>query len=349
MAVPKGFEAQISELRSSLPEISALATRLSSLEDNFKGMSKELIEATDARKASDSSIREDFTKHVDSSLRILKKDIDEGRSIEIKTAVADLNAELKRIKDVEGALKALGRFQKISTEEPRSSISGIQGQLQSDEPEIRLMSSRLADLEKLANAHSKELIRVSESRKSASSSMKDDLTRYVDANMKVLRREIDERRTEDIKASLSQFKDELKRVEFLNQELSVFKKSQEARTNELSDGLASMSGPVAELRSLSRNVAELEGTITSLDKRLDSEEDTKSEGLNNLENRINLMEKSIGDFSKSQAGLEKRVAQDNKRLQRALGEVMSDKKSLEQEFTAQRQKMSNLIKELRSL
>lgn len=345
----RALESQITDIRGALPQIKLLGSRTAGLEEDLKGLSAQLLKSREDRKDSDSSLREELKSHVESELESLRKDIDEGRSMQIKAVVAELSAELKKITDVEESLASLGKLQQGSTEKLRKEISDIQAHLQSDEPEIRSLAKRLSEAESMLTAHSKDLISVSEARKSSDSAVKDDLRRYVDASMKVLRRDIDERRSEDIKASFSQFKEELKRLESLNQELSSFKRVQEARTDELAEGLAGMNGPVADLRSLIKKAGDLEKTVANLDKRLDAEKDVKSEGLNDLENRINLIEKGLGNLIKNQGELDQRVTQDNERLQRSLGEVISDKKSLEQGLLSQRQKMSELIKELRNL
>ena len=62
-----------------------------------------------------------------------------------------------------------------------------------------------------------------------------------------------------------------------------------------------------------------------------------------------LLAKSVDGLGAGLKMLDKRVISDSDQLQKSLSRVVADKKVLEDEFAAQRGKMGELIRELRSL
>ena len=336
-------------LKAAYPELKLLEERLSGLEAALNDISGNLAEASEYHKASDSAMKAQVLKYVDSGMKALERDVRARFSDEMKAALKGVYQDIKRIAAAEEAITALDKSQKDSSLQLQKQLSELQAGLKGAYPELKLLEERLSGLEGAMKGMSKGMSEIYERNKASDSDIRAQVMKYVDSGMKALKRDIEERRNADAKAQLREFKEELKRLESLDQELAAFKASQEKRSDELSQGLAGMSGPVTELRALNKRVGELEDIIMALDKRQDVDKDKRTGQLNTVENRLNLLMKSVDGLASSLKGLEERVSSDNESLQKALANVVADKKALQSEFVAQRAKIGELTRELRNL
>lgn len=347
------LQRQVSDLETGLkaayPELKINEERVSALEAAFKDISGSLAEASEYHKASDSAVKAQLMKYVDSGMKALQKDMKAGFSDEMKAELRGVYTDIKRIAAAEEAIMVLDKSQKDSGMKLQKQLTELQASMKGAYPELRLLEKRLSGLEGTMKGMSKDMSEIYESNRASDSNIKAQVLKYVDSGMKTLKKDIEERRNADAKAQLREFKEELKRLESIDQELAAFKSSQEKRTDELSQGFAAMSGPVTDLKALNKRVGELEDIIVALDKRQDVDKDRRTGQIHAVENRLNLLMKSVEDLSGSLRGLDERVSSDNERLQKALDSVMADKKALQSEFVAQRTKIGELTRELKNL
>jgi chromosome segregation ATPase len=337
-------------------DLKALNDKLATLQANVTGLdqrvtNRESVLADNLNKQRDhlTSVREDLSRYLERELSNIRKSLQRAQTEQNKTTLAEFKAEIKRLSSTEEELKALRKGLEGAQSRLDRRVSDLEGGLKGAYPEIKLLEERISELESALQGLSGNLAEASEYHKSSDAVIKSELLKYVDNSIKILQKSIEERRSSDAKTQMAEFKDELKRLEFINQELAAFKASQEKRTDELSQEMAGLSGPITDLKALNKRVNELENILIATDKRLDVDSDRRTDQLNDLDNRLNLLTKATQDLGSSLANLEKRVGSDNEQLQRSLGKVISDKESLEKEFASQKGKMGELIRELRNL
>jgi len=341
-------EGLAAEFKGLSEGLSTQKAGLAGLEQRLTGQESRLADSLNRQRDYLTSAKEDLSKHLEGEIASIRKNMERKSQEQTRTGLVEFKAEFKRISSTEEELKALRRNQDTSISRLQKQVSDLQAGLHGAWPELKLLEERLAGLESSHKGLSESLAEASEYHKTADSVIKAGLLKHIDSSMKVLHREIEAGRSEDSKVQIREFKDELKRLESLGQEFSAFRAGQEKRTDELSQILAGLSGPIADLKALSERVDELEDIGMATDKRLDVVEDRGTGQASSLANRLNLVEKALGDAGVSHDKLEKRVAGDNEQLQRALGQVVSDRKALEGELAAQRARMSGLIRELKT-
>ena len=196
-----------------------------------------------------------------------------------------------------------------------------------------------------ANARSSELRKLT----------KDVETRHVEqaksreSELRGLSKDLEARQAEQAKLGKAEFKEEIRKIEALSQETTAFRASHEKRIDSLAESMSALSGPLTELSSMGKRFAQMEDAVMVMDRRMDAEKDSDSGKMSSVANRLNIMEKVVKEISSNQDELEKRVAKDNEQLQRSLGQVAAEKKLLEAGLAGQREKMSELIKEMRNL
>ena len=342
-------EALTVETRSLAEKIAGLDTKFASLDERMASQESRFMDSLNRQREYLTAAKDDLSKHLEKELSGVRKMLEKKSQEHSRTTLAEFKAEFKRMAGNEEDLRAFKKGTDVAVTRLQKQTSDLESVLKEAYPEIKLTASRVEELEVAVKGLSGSLAESHEYHKSADSILRTDIMKHVDISLKALAREIDARRSEDAKAQLRELKDELKRLEFLSQELATFRKSQETRTDQITNELASLSGPLTDLKSLTRRVGELEDIIMAMDKKMDAEKDNKSQGLNDLAARLGLMEKAINDLGKTQTGLAKRVNQDNEILQASLAKVVLDKKGLEKEFVAQKTKMSELIRELKNV
>jgi chromosome segregation ATPase len=341
-------EALTAEMRNLSERLSTQKAGLAGLEQRLSSQESRLADSLNRQRDYLTSAKEDLSKHLDREIGSIRKATEKKSQEQARASLAEFKAEIKRLSNAEEELNALRKAQDTSLSRLQKQISELQEGLRGAQPEIRLLEGRLAGLESSHRELSESLAEASDYHKTADSVIKAELTRYIDSSTKALRKEIDARRSEDAKAQIREFKDELKRLEGIDQELSAFRAGQEKRTDELSQALAGLSGPITDLKALSKRTDELEDIGMATDKRLDALEDRSAGQINDMANRLNLIERTLIDLEKSQDGLGKRVDSDSEQLHKTLGQVISDRKALEKELSSQRARMGELIKELRT-
>ena len=337
-------EGLAAEFKGLSEGLSTQKAGLAGLEQRLAGQESRLADTLNRQRDYLTSAKEDLSRHLEGEISSIRKTLERKSQEQTKTSLAEFKAEFKRLSSTEEELNLLRKAQDTSTSRLQKQVSDLQGAW----PELKLQAGRLEELESAYKELSESLTEASDYHKTADSVIKAELLKHIDSSMNALRKEMEASHSEDAKAQIREFKDELKRLEALSQELSAFRASQEKRTDELSQSLAGLSGPLADLKALVMKTGELEDIIMATDKRLDAAEDRDVGQINSLANRLNLIEKALGDARVSHNKLEKRVAGDNEQLQRALGQVVSDRKALEGELAAQRARMGGLIKELKS-
>jgi chromosome segregation ATPase len=336
------------EFKGLSERLSSLKAGLAGLEQRLAGQESRLSDSLNRQRDYLTSAKEDLSKHLEGEIASIRKTLERKSQEQAKTSLAEFKADFKRLSGTEEELKMLRKTLDTSTSRLQKEVADLQAGLQGARPELKLLSGRLEELESAYKELSEGLTEASDYHKTADSVIKAELLKYFDAGMKAFRKEMETRRSEDAKSQLREFKDELKRLETLSQELSAFRESQEKRTDDLSRSMSSLSGPLADLKNLSVRTGELEDIGMAMDKRLDAVEGRGAGQISSMANRLNLIEKGLGDVMASHDKLEKRVSEDNEQLQGALGQVVSDRKALEGELAAQRASIGRLIKELKS-
>jgi chromosome segregation ATPase len=346
----------VSRSESLGADMKALSEKLSGLQAAQAGMDQRMAaqesrfsEGLDKQRDYLVSAKDELSRHVDREISAIRKALEKKSQEESRSTLAEFKAEMKRLSGAEEELKVMKKYIDTSFSRLQGQVAELQSGLKEANPELKLLESRLRDMEKAYKELSAMLAEASEFHKSSDSAIKADVLRYVDGSLKALKKELEERRSLDAKAQLGEFKDELRQLESLGQEISSFRSAQEKRTDDLEQEVSSLSGPLTDLKALLRRVSELEDIMIASDKRMDAEKDRRTEQLGVLDKRSTLLEKALSDLASSQKQLEKRIASDNEKLQKALSGVMADKQSLEKEFGLQKGKMLELIKELKSL
>lgn len=337
------------EVKSQSEKLATLNASLAGLEQKLAGQDSRVSDNLSRLKDYLTSARDDLSKYINREIESIRKTQERRSQEQTKTNLAEFKAEIKRLSGTEEEVKSLRKSQDLALSRLQKQVSGLQEGLQGAKPELKLLEERLSELETSNKNLSETLAEASDYHKTADSVIKTELMKYIDSSIKALHRDFEARRSEDAKAQLREFKDEFSRLENLSQDISTFKASQEKRTDELSQTLASLTGPLTDLKALVKRVDELEDINMAMDKRLDVGEDKNIGQFNALANRQTLLEKSLSDFKALHKALEERVSSDNEQLQQALGNVMADKKALNKEMASQKTKVVELIKELRSL
>jgi chromosome segregation ATPase len=337
------------ELKGQSERLASLRASLAGLEQRLAGQDSRVSDNLGRLKDYLTSARDDLSKHINMEIESIRKTLERRSQEQTKTSLAEFKAEIKRLSATEEELKGLRKTQDLAVSRLQKQISELQEGLQGAQPELKLLGGRLSELETSNKELANTLAEASDYHKTADSVIKTELMKYIDSSIKALHRDFEARRSEDAKAQLREFKDEFSRLENLSQDLSTFKDSQEKRTDELSQALASLTGPLTDLKALVKRVDELEDINMAMDKRLDVGEDKNMGQFNALANRQALLEKSLADLKAFYKALEERVGSDNEQLRQALGSVYSDKKALNKEMASQKTKVVELIKELRSL
>jgi chromosome segregation ATPase len=337
------------EVKGQSEKLSTLRASLAGLEQRLAGQESRVSDNLNRQRDLLTSARDDLSKYLNREIESIRKTLERKSQEQTKTSLAEFKAEIKRLSATEEEVKSLRKAQDLALSRLQKQVSGLQEGFHEAKPELKLLEERQSEIESAYKELSDTLTEASEYHKTADSVIKTELMKYIDSSLKGLQRDFEARRSEDAKAQLREFKDEFARLENLSQELSTYKASQEKRTDELSQALASLSGPLTDIKALVKRVDELEDINMAMDKRLDVGEDKNTGQINDLSNRLTLIEKSLTDLNALHKALEERVGSDNEQLQRALGRVMSDKKTLDKELTSQKAKIVELIKELKSL
>jgi chromosome segregation ATPase len=326
--------------------MAAQRASLAGLEERIAGQDARFNDSLNSQRDFFTTAKEGLTKQLNTELAQVRKALYKTSKEQERTTLAEFKAEFKRLAGLEEELKSQRKVHDTGFNRMSKLVGELQEKISKALPEIGIAGSRLTELEGAYKELEGSLVEATDYHKTSDSVIKAELLKHLDLSMRGLRKEIEARRSDDAKAQLREFKQELTRLESLSQELTAFKSSQEKRVDELSGAITGLSGPLTDRRSLIQRVNELEDIGKASDKRLDAVEIRGVDRSKSTENRINLIEQSLSDLARSQAGLEKRVSSDNEQLQRALGQVMSGKKTLERDLASQRQRISGLIKEL---
>ncbi|MCK4714155.1 MAG: hypothetical protein KAT35_01150, partial [Candidatus Aenigmarchaeota archaeon] len=356
------LKMEIAELSNGLKGLSGLEQRLEaqekSHEKSLTRLEKELalvekslsdVERVKSELSQQKAFFQEAKLQMDKSLQAgiayVRKEMEVNRREDARAALEECKQEIERITSLSEELNAYRRSHGARLDSAMEELSSIRSSL----AELKILKERTGSLEGLGRELENRVGEIASRQKTASAMITSELSKRLDKSTAELKKGLDARRSEDAKAQLREFKEELKRLESVGQELSAFRSSQEKRVDELSQEMSSLSGPLADLRALGKRVSGLEEILIAADKRTDADRDRRTGQLNSLENRFNLIEKALGDLGSSQNALEKRVVSDNEQLQKVLSGVISDKGLLEKEFSIQKSKMIELIRELKNL
>ncbi len=345
----RSTERQETALRSLYDKAETLKSEYSKLSQRLENTEDRFSESLNNQRDYLVSAKDELSKHVNREISQVKRELQKASREQAKTELAEFKSEVKRLSGLEEELRSSRKAYDTALARMQREIGELQQGLKGAYPEMELSQQRIKELEQGFKGLSTQLAEATEFHKGSDSALRQQLTRYIDGSLKALKKELEDRRNSDAKSQIGEFKEELKRIELLSQELSAFRASQEKRTDELSEAMTGLSGPLTDLKTLEKRVAGMEQAISGMDTRSDRDREGEARRLSELENRVSLTGNSLKSLESSIKELAKRVDSDNKDLQQALAQVVSDKKELEQELTDQRGKVGELIKELRSL
>jgi chromosome segregation ATPase len=325
-----GLKMEIAELSNGLKGISDLEQRLEAQEQShektLKRLEKELVlvekNLSDVERVkSEMASQRDFLqeaklqleKSLQAGIAYVRKEMEVNRREDAKTALEEFKQEIERITNIENELNTHKRSQSERLDRLTGELSSLKTVL----AELRILKEKSSSLEELGKDLDSRLSNLTNKQKTASSILTSELSKQLENRMAKLKQEFEVRRSEDAKASLREFKQEIERIASLEGGLEENEKRLDGLSEELS-GLKPFSDQITSLRdrveqNLHMNRSLAERSVSDSD----FERATKS-----ISGRIEELEGRV--FS-----LDKRVSRDKGKLEKEILDVINEEKILE--------------------
>ncbi|MCK4714256.1 MAG: hypothetical protein KAT35_01680, partial [Candidatus Aenigmarchaeota archaeon] len=190
-------------------DLKALSEKLSTLQASHAGLDQRMSNqesrfADSLNKQRDylTTSKDDLSRHLDREISSIRKTLEKKGQEESRSTLAEFKAEIKRLSSTEEEIKAMRRSNDASISRLQKQVADLQGGLKEAYPELKLMETRLAELDNAYKGLTTSLAEASEYHKASDSVIKSQLMKYVEGSMKSLKKEIEERRNADAKAQL---------------------------------------------------------------------------------------------------------------------------------------------------
>jgi chromosome segregation ATPase len=336
-------------MKSLGESLSTLKANLSGLEEKISAQESRFNEGLNRQRDFLASSKEDMVKYLNTEISTIRKTLERKSREESRASLAEFKAEIKRISGTEEEVKGLRKLQDTTSSRLQKQVSELSEGLKGAYPEIKLLETRLSDIETAYKGLEKNLAESTAYHKTSDTVIQTNLTKYIDSSIKSLDKAISAKLDAAQQASMSELKSEFSRIESIGQELAAFRNAQEKRMGEFSANLAGLSDPLTDLKALERKTQEIGDIVIALEKRDDVARERYARQSGSLEKRLGIMESAVSELRDSNKSLYKLAKTDNQKLQKSLAMVLSDRKALEAELLDQRSKMSELIKEMKSI
>ena len=321
---------ELAELSNSLKMVSGLEERLETQEKahekSLSKLEKELALVEKAlsdvegvkselsrQRAFFQEARLQLDKSLQSGISGIRKEMDSNRKEDARAALDEFRQEIERIASIENELAAQKRSHESRVDGMVEELSSLKSAL----AELRILRERSKSLEELGKDLDERTSELSNRQKTASAVLASEMSKQLENGIASLRKDFDSRRSEDSKAQLKEFRQELKRIASLDEGL----RESEKRIDRLAEGLSGLQPVFEQVAQLREEIQEALHMNQSLADRTVSASDferavrSTSKRMEELENRL---------FS-----LDKKLSSDRGSLEKAIHEVLGDEKILE--------------------
>jgi chromosome segregation ATPase len=249
---------------------------------------------------------------------------------EIKSIKNDILKYLEQIKSLREGIKNLDSFSidiSKTSETHKESIDmlvaekkNIFSMIERLKSEIRILDEKfLMEKQRLselgADVKAREITFRSDldNQKTHMTDFRLEVTKMIENSMRLLKDELEQERSDDIKNQTNELKSDIMRIDNLKTELDKYKKSQEIKLDRM----------VSDLKNLPPDIKVLSGRIGSLEtlvRGLGKEKINESE----FSSIVKLITKRIGEIEDHFDEIEENVSKDSSRIEKVVNDLLSD-------------------------
>jgi chromosome segregation ATPase len=308
-----GLEQRLeSQERSHEKSLNRLEKELALVEKSLSDVERVKSELSQ-QKAFFQEAKLQLEKSLQAGVAYVRKEMELNRREDAKAALEEFKQELGRITSLEKELNAYKRSQG----ERLDSLVGELSSVRSAMAELKAIRERSSSLEGLARGLEEKFAGLSARQKTAVSTITSELSKQMERSIASLRKELESRRSEDAKAALEEFKQELGRISSLEQTL----RAQEGRLDRLSKELSGLQPKAEQIALLREKIDENLHMNQSLADKTVSKSD--------FEQAMKSASKRADELDSMLFSLNKRLSTDKGRLEKSILEVLNEEKLLE--------------------
>jgi len=277
--------------------------------------------------------RREIVGELDRNIDAIKKDFETKRVEDIKNQMSEFKKEIKRIAGIEEEFRAYKKTQDSAFYKMTQSVADLESTLS----EIRLLRKRSESNEEFSKRLDSKLEKLSRFQGDSLADLRTELLKDLHIAADSIRKEFDEKRVDDNKSQLQEFRSELGRISNIEEEMRGYKKSQDS-----------------ELFRLSKTLEDAPADIKILKQKL-SEADVMLKGF--AQNSINRSEfsdlfsnlnKRLEDSENRLFSLDKRFGNERASIEKQIIEIVSDEKVMNKNQGMVRKAIAERIAEIDS-
>ncbi len=258
--------------------------------------------------------RKEMVRELERNIDSIKDDFEKKRVEDIKNQMSEFKKEINRIAGIEEEFRAYKKTQDSAFYKMSQNVADLEGTL----AEIRLLRKRADTTEEFSKALDSKLSKLSRFQGDSLAELRSELLKDLEKAADSIRKDFEQRRMDDNKAQLTEFKAEINRISNLEEEMRGYKKSQDSELSRLSKTLEDAP---SEIKIIKQKLSEAESMLSGFAKNSVSRSEF-SDLFSNLNKRLEDSENRL--FS-----LDKRLASERASIDKQITELASEEKIMD--------------------
>ncbi len=277
--------------------------------------------------------RREMIRELERNIDSIKNDFEKKRVQDIKSQISEFKNEIKRIAGIEEEFRAYKKTQDSAFYKISQNIADLEGTL----AEIKLLRKRADSAEEFSKALDSKLGKLSRFQGDSLAELRSELLKDLQKAADSIRKDFDQKRLDDNKAQLMEFRTEINRISNLEEEIRGYKKSQDSELSRLSRLLEDAP---SEIKIIKQKLSEADSMLAGFAKNSVNRSEF-SDLFSNLNKRLEDSESRL--FS-----LDKRLASERAGIEKQIMELASDEKIINRTQESVRKVIAEKIAEIDS-
>ncbi len=331
-----GIEKEISsqKKRSDKDEsvINSLINQINMMQKDLESVNLLRSSLRDQSKSLEETRRE-MVRELERNIDSIKDDFEKKRVQDIKSQMSEFRKEIKRIAGIEEEFRAYKKTQDSAFYKISQNVADLEGTL----AEIKLLRKRADSTEEFSKTLDSKLGKLSRFQGDSLAELRSELLKDLQKAADSMRKDFDQKRLDDNKAQLMEFRTEINRISNLEEEMRGYKKSHDSELSRISRLLEDAP---SEIKIIKQKLSEAESMLTGFAKNSVSRSEF-SDLFSNLNKRLEDSENRL--FS-----LDKMLASERASIEKHIMELASDEKIMDRTQETVRKAISERIAEIDS-